>query len=697
MRLPHLSAGVLIFLCSVILSGRSVDPPYITLTPPDVTELLQEDASISGGLKPFTFARNVETHLTQDHFIRSDMLGDTTLLRLGITIPGAYSLNLLFGYFLPCEGVTMYVSTPSQDYITGPYTTASASGMLHTAPVPGDSVLIELRLSPGVTAPGTIVLSQAGYGFRDIFGWRRKDSRYNSSGSCNIDINCGGWQTEKNAVVRLMYVDKLVTSYCTGTLINNTRFDGTPYILTANHCIHTQAVAGTTVAVFGYERAICNGSDGSTAKSISGAVVVATSGDIDFTLLRMDSKPPSSFNPYYAGWNRSSNNPPWGVCIHHPSGDVKKISTDYDAIYTGNDPLLGYDYNSYWKIVKWDIGVTENGSSGSPLFDPDHLIVGTLTGGSSYCGNPYEDYFTQLSLEYNKYSSSNSTHLKPWLDPIHSNVYKLGGYDPSQKLCDTINNLLAGDTITLAPAAGWGYLTGHNNFNDSVFAEKIFSSTPKILRGLLVDIAKADNGTFGSTITIKIWTGDSLPDKQIYSKDILLRNINAPGIIYHALDTFLILNSTFFIGYKINYTAGDTFAVNHTHNRLADTLNTLYLKTGALWTSFKSRNNYSTSLKTEAIFCDTTFLGTVMVRAATDPAQIIVYPNPAGRRFTIHLPNTADIIRIFGIDGVCVYSSSIPVSGNVEIELNLVKPGIYLIHVISGNLSQTAKIILKGS
>ncbi len=36
-----------------------------------------------------------------------------------------------------------------------------------------------------------------------------------------------------------------------------------------------------------------------------------------------------------------------------------------------------------WRVLRWDQGTTEPGSSGSGLWNQDHLIVGTLSGGSS--------------------------------------------------------------------------------------------------------------------------------------------------------------------------------------------------------------------------------------------------------------------------------------------------------------------------
>ena len=75
--------------------------------------------------------------------------------------------------------------------------------------------------------------------------------------------------------------------------------------------------------------------------------------------------------------------------MHHPSGDIKKIST-----YSSNLNTSGWNGNgvqSHWRVY-WTSnsnghGVTEGGSSGSPIFRANGRIMGTLTGGGSYCNS----------------------------------------------------------------------------------------------------------------------------------------------------------------------------------------------------------------------------------------------------------------------------------------------------------------------
>ena len=116
--------------------------------------------------------------------------------------------------------------------------------------------------------------------------------------------------------------------------------------------------------------------------------------------------------------------------IHHPAGDIKKVSRE-------NDPLISTTFgscpaNSHWGVTGWDEGVTEGGSSGSPLFDQNHRIVGQLHGGASACGAAsLSDEYGKMSYSWNPQNSDSTNQLKYWLDPHQSNASFVNGYDPT--------------------------------------------------------------------------------------------------------------------------------------------------------------------------------------------------------------------------------------------------------------------------
>jgi PKD repeat protein len=157
--------------------------------------------------------------------------------------------------------------------------------------------------------------------------------------------------------------------------------------------------------------------------------LLATTSKVDFSLVQLSSSPPQVYEPFYSGWDRRVVSYLDTVtCIHHPNGSVKKISKSFRRVVTA-DFGGGYDANTHWKISTWDVGTTEPGSSGSPLFNADHRIVGDLTGGDATCTYNFNDYFQKLSVSWDRYPDS-SNQLKYWLDPEQTGALVINGYDP---------------------------------------------------------------------------------------------------------------------------------------------------------------------------------------------------------------------------------------------------------------------------
>ena len=132
-------------------------------------------------------------------------------------------------------------------------------------------------------------------------------------------------------------------------------------------------------------------------------------------------------NVYLAGWSRNSAAPSSAVAIHHPQGDEKRISFE-------NDPLsvtsLGGDSGSgstHIRVADWDLGTTEVGSSGSPLFDPAKRIIGQLHGGFASCGNDSADWYGRFAVSWDGASANPASNLKSWLNPGDSSPLTLDG------------------------------------------------------------------------------------------------------------------------------------------------------------------------------------------------------------------------------------------------------------------------------
>lgn len=95
---------------------------------------------------------------------------------------------------------------------------------------------------------------------------------------------------------------------------------------------------------------------------------------------------PEAYDAFLAGFDLARKPPNNVFCLHHPSGDVKKFSS-----YAGTCRAVSWTEapsQYHWEVPLWDKGITEPGSSGSPLFTQRGLLVGHLHGGQSSCDYP---------------------------------------------------------------------------------------------------------------------------------------------------------------------------------------------------------------------------------------------------------------------------------------------------------------------
>jgi hypothetical protein len=158
--------------------------------------------------------------------------------------------------------------------------------------------------------------------------------------------------------------------------------------------------------------------------SLTGATSRANNSGSDFRLIEWDNAPPQSYNVFYAGWSNINTPSSQNTGIHHPSGDVKKISRDNNASINSS-----YSGAETWRVGAWEQGTTEGGSSGSPLFDQNKRIIGQLYGGSASCSNTGgSDYYGKFSTSWD--GPNSSSRLRDWLDPSNTGTSTTNGYDP---------------------------------------------------------------------------------------------------------------------------------------------------------------------------------------------------------------------------------------------------------------------------
>lgn len=378
-------------------------------------------------LKKREFGTTISTNINLTAEGRKDTVTSTIIHRLMVKSVGAKSLGLKLSAtnIASFDSRKIFIYTPDRRYVFNTLAKISEGSSIILPTIPGDCAVVEVEERLGENAQFSI--SEVVHG--DISPLKAYDIDKDISQSCNVDIACNegkDWQIEKYSIVKIEIHTGNGIRLCTGTLINNTANNRRPYILTANHCIQTADQARNSIFYFGYEKKECGQDAIIQGQSISGSTLRATGleSKLDFTLVELNQTPPQSYQAYYAGWDIRKNpfKTAGATCLHHPNGDVKKISISAKSPIVGDyqkelDNTASFDPNSHWHVEKWDVGTTEGGSSGSPLFSNNHLVVGDLSGGLASCEQSVDDYYSAINRAWSDYNDPRYQ-LKAWLDPI---------------------------------------------------------------------------------------------------------------------------------------------------------------------------------------------------------------------------------------------------------------------------------------
>ncbi len=371
----------------------------------------QEQLDKDRGL-PYKFGHSFNVDINFFEFATLDYLpnGDK-VYRLEINSLDAFSINLIFNQFYLSHNTELFIYSKDQKDIIGAFTHTNNKSYkrFSTAPVKGDVIIIEFFEPHGTKFESIINISNIINGYKDVF------RGYQDSEECHNNVNCAefqSWNDEISSVV-LTLTDG-GTRLCSGSMINNANQDFELYFLTSETCLGGHE---DWIFMFNYESSSCNNQDGITNQTVSGASLLTHHYESDFALLKLEETPPEEYDIYFSGWDATVNNPFNCTVIHHPVGDIKKISH-----HTGVAISDGwfFDDETHWKINEWSSGITEPGSYGAPLFNDNKQIVGQLHGGESTCDDPVDDYFGKLSHSW-------LLGLKEYLDPNNTGITELDG------------------------------------------------------------------------------------------------------------------------------------------------------------------------------------------------------------------------------------------------------------------------------
>jgi lysyl endopeptidase len=396
-----------------ILLSTPTSSERAALTPKVATKTFKDGIVPKRGRLIIGFAREVPA--AQGSINLSDLAwaqveGGTQAAHISLTSTGAAAIRIgLVLTAAPAALEMRFKGSSGAAQVFGPYPAELAHESIYWSPVlEGETGMIELTLPAGVS-PGAGMLSLPMISHLVVAGnaLRQADplGEIGQSGACEVDVACMSTTLKQqaasavNAVARMVVTDHGQTGLCSGTLVNDSTISSTPYFFTANHCLDNDdadvgaskaqptAVAATINTYWFFQTSVCGQDTSNNVNFVlvaGGAKLLGRGVDFDWTLVRLNNAPPAGAT--FAAWNASplSEAGTAAAGIHHPAGDLKKISQGT------TQGFQTFADGSSFISMQWTQGATEPGSSGSGLFtyNPNqnyYELRGGLYGGGSAC------------------------------------------------------------------------------------------------------------------------------------------------------------------------------------------------------------------------------------------------------------------------------------------------------------------------
>ncbi|HET9650584.1 MAG TPA: serine protease, partial [Usitatibacter sp.] len=303
------------------------------------------------------------------------------------------------------------------DTVYGPFTEgdlATSAGGTYWSPVlEGDTATVELFV-PGEQSPRdiSIAVDRVSHLLASPADPKAESIlKIGESDFCEVNLICRSANDSAlaftgKAVARMTFSDSTGGSFlCTGTLLNSAGGQFIPYFYTANHCIGDQSTANTITTQWFFDSTTCgtNTLNPNNTQVPGGATLLFVDSSFDISFMRLNRSPPSGAT--FAGWDAAqlAVGTPF-TAVHHPKGDLKKVSLGTMGGYTVPDGRTVQFIQSNWNSIS--TGVTEGGSSGSGIFTAGgsgYAFRGGLLGGPSSCSaTPSErfDWYSRFDVAY---------------------------------------------------------------------------------------------------------------------------------------------------------------------------------------------------------------------------------------------------------------------------------------------------------
>jgi len=437
---------------------------------------------------------------------------------------GSYMMLIFDDFYLP-YGTKLFVYSTNKSQILGPFTDENnyPSRKFTTAPLKTNSLIIEYYKPYYIKDQAKLNIKSVGL-IDESFTKDLRDG-FGSSDSCMINVMCpeyANWCNQRRSVVLNIRVIELDSTLRRGTcsLLTNEKRDGKPFLLTAFHVVATATEPDGSLSqsaidelqnwvfIFNYQSPTCLNPmiEPTFEYFISGATYIcgrssaAVTGGTDYALLQLNQKPPSNYNAYYNGWSNNKDDiTDTGVGIHHPQWDIKKIA-EWKRVSTGINRVT----------VNYTQGGTQQGSSGSPLFNASGYVIGQLTSGSvKYpCGEKSRGNYGRFDKSWNfglrEELNPNGTHAGGYYDIVSMNGSETCKLNWSFINC---NDLHTSDNVGIAISGAIRQYDGVYNAKDYISAENtVIQFGTKVIfeAGIQIVLKPGFSAAAGSNFIAKI-------------------------------------------------------------------------------------------------------------------------------------------------------------------------------------------------
>ncbi|TRW26539.1 T9SS type A sorting domain-containing protein [Flavobacterium zepuense] len=425
-------------------SLNNIENPEAVVMPQFDLKALRAEDKINDAKqdKPYRYGHEfLVDHTLQNSGKWTTLPNGDRIWRMRYLSKGAQTLNFLFTDFYMPKGATLYLYNANHTDLLGAYDDKqnNAQRVLGTWLVAGEDITIEYFEPAEQAGQGKLEIFKVVHGYRSLSATEiDPDSGLNASGSCMYDVECyiegiNSLKEISKKSVALIIVGN--SNWCTGSLINNTSNDGTPYFLTADHCYSDPSQWAFMFNWINPNPSCATGIPSTNNApnyhlTVSGAELKARREESDFTLVEITTGLPDDWGLVWSGWDRSTTIPQFSYGIHHPAGDIMKVSLDYDSPTMVND---NGDFGIVWDIANWEIGGLQPGSSGSPMFDNNGRIRGQAwyIYGASVCNGlnagGQSSGYGRFNVSWDA-GSTPSARLKEWLDPQNTGALTTDTY-----------------------------------------------------------------------------------------------------------------------------------------------------------------------------------------------------------------------------------------------------------------------------